>query len=440
MRSRLCAGLLALVLAVSVSGCWDRKEIDEVGIIGSMGLDKGEGDKVVISLEVINPRALAIGFGGGAAGVSPVVALVLHDEADTISNAISNAQRRTPRSLTTGQMNTVIFGQALAREGIGQYVDFLLRDARVRRSIILATCDTGAGLLQRPFLDPIPSRTLSGLARSAAASGKTVMVTLNEFVVKLAEPGVEPVTMHTVGRRTKDVQVKRQGEELKQTDKAVMLDQPVDADVDLQGELPSDSPVLDPLKEAGTGEFVPGMTIDAGIAAYKGDRLVGLMDGAEARGYLWLAGKLEQTALDVPDPFGSGTIVGFDVIRANSSIEPVFEDTVKMKAEIHVDLEAAQFPLGVDLRKPGVVEALESSLDALVTQEIRSTLQRVQKEMKSDIYGFGYEVYRSNPGLWATMESTWNDEVFPDLEVILEVHTRVRAPGSVYGLREHGTQ
>ena len=445
MRSRtfrVLAALVSMALSVSISGCWDRREIDEVGIIGSMGLDKGEGDKIVVSLEVINPRALSMGT-LGTTQASPVVALVLRDEVDTIAEAISNAQRRTPRSLTTGQINTVIFGQSLAREGIGSYIDFLLRDAWIRSSIILATCDTGAGLLQRPLLDPISSRTLSGLARSAPGSGKTITVTLNEFAVKLNDPGIEPVTLHTAGRRTKDVQVKRQGEEVKQTDKAVMLEQPVDADVDIQSELPSDSPVLDPLTEAASGEFVLGMTINLGIAAYKDDRLVGLLDGFEARGYLWLTGELEQAAVDVPDPFGSSKQVGLDVIRASSSIKPVIDEatgSIKIEAELHVDLEASQFPAGTDLRDPGIIDALENSLDALVTREIRSTLERVQKEMKSDIYGFGNEVYKKDPELWAKLESTWNDEVFPNLEVVLDVQTRVRAPGSIYGLHDRGSR
>jgi len=437
---RLALALAIVVLASSTSACWDRQELDEVGIIGAIGLDKGETGQVVVSLEVVNPKALAsaVAAGGDSA---PVVAVVLRDEADTISAALSNAQRRMPRALSTGQVSSIIFGQSLAREGIGQYLDYVLRDARIRNSAVIATCDTGSGLLQRPLIEAIPSRVLLALSQKALAGGRTVRTTINEFIVKLAEPGIEPVTLHTAGRKTKDIQVKRQGEEIKQTDKAVLLEQPVDVNTEIEGELPDDHPVLDPLREAASGELVPGMTMDIGIAAYKGDKLVGLLDGTEARGYLWLSGDLHETSVDVPDPFGSGKMVGLDVVRANSSIKPIFEGGpmgIKIHAEIHVDLEASQFQLGTDLRDPGIIEALEESLDALVTQEVRKTLERVQKELKTDIYGFGFEVYKSNPDLWATMEHTWNDEVFPYIEVELEVKTRVRAPGAIYGLSPHG--
>lgn len=439
MWRRIVCMLITVAIAVSTSACWDRQELDEVGIVGSISLDKGENGQVIVSLEVLNPKALSSARSVGES--TSTVAVLLRDQADTLAAALTNAQRRMPRALTMGQVSSIIFGQALAREGIGQYLDYVLRDARIRNSAIISTCDTGSGLLQRPMIEALPSRVLFALSTTALRSGKTVRTTLNEFIVKLSEPGIEPVTLHTAGRQTKDIQVKRQGQEVKQTDKATSLEQPIDVNVDIEGELPDDSPVLDPLKEAASGELVPGMTIDIGIAAYKGDKLVGLLDGTEARGYLWLSGDLQETSMDVPDPFGSGKMVGLDVVRANSSFKPVFEGGprgIKIQAEIHVDLEASQFEMGSDLRQPGIVDALEESARAVVTREIFATLERVQNELKTDIYGFGFEVYKSNPDLWATMEEIWNDEVFPYVEVELDVKTRVRAPGAIWGLKEQG--
>ncbi|MDP2858693.1 MAG: hypothetical protein Q8P50_12045, partial [Bacillota bacterium] len=269
LRRKTCAMLALTIVMATLSGCWDRQEVDEIGIVGSLGLDKRPDGKVLVSAEIVNPGALASGP-GQTGNPTKVIGWVVLDEADTIGNALSNAQRRVPRLLSLGQVSTIIWGQALARDGIGRHIDYLLRQTRTRRSALLSTCDTGSGLLQRPFIESLPSRTLAGLAARAVASGKSAMVTLNEFVFKLGEPGVEPITMHTAGRRTKDIQVKRQGEEVKQPDPSVVLDDPLDVDVDPPGELPDDSPVLDPLRQAGTGEPLPPMTIDVGIAAYKG--------------------------------------------------------------------------------------------------------------------------------------------------------------------------
>lgn len=429
-------GLTALIilLALGSSGCWDSVEIEEVAIVGSMSIDKGQGDKVVVSLEIINPSALATGTQGGAAE-SSIVSVMTRDEANTVQAAISNAQRRTPRKICTGLVGTIVVGQALAREGIGQYIDYLVRNATVRTSAVLTTCDTGSGLLQRPFMYRLPSQTLTGLSQSAPASGMTRTVTLAEFAARLSEPGIEPITMHTVGRKTKDVQIKRQGEEVKHTDPALVREQPVDVDITVESELPSDSPVLDPYKESSSGEFVPANTINIGIAAYRGDKMVGFLDDVEARGYLWATGKLEHGAIEVEDPGGSGRKIALGVIRSSASIKPVLDqEVIRMEVELHVDLETREGPMGMDMTNQTLLEAIEDSLDALIMHEARTTLNKVQKELKTDIYGFGNKLYRANPKLWAELEPRWNEELFPDLEVHFQVKSRVRAPGAAYSV------
>jgi len=92
-------------------------------------------------------------------------------------------------------------------------------------------------------------------------------VTLNEFVLRLAEPGIEPITMHTAGRHTKDIQVKQQGADVKQTEESQAIEQPTDVEQEPPSELGPGSPIADPYKESASGEFVSGMTIDIGSCA-----------------------------------------------------------------------------------------------------------------------------------------------------------------------------
>ncbi|HHY75449.1 MAG TPA: Ger(x)C family spore germination protein [Firmicutes bacterium] len=429
-------GLLVLVflMAIGFSGCWDSAEIEEVAIVGSLAIDKGEEGMIVVSLEVINPGALASGT-SGAIAESPIVSVMTRDEAYSIPAAISSAQQRTPRRICTGLVNTIVVGQALALEGIGEYIDCFVRNATVRSSAVMTTCDTGAGLLQRPFMFPLPSRTLAGLYSTAPLSGMTKAVTVSEFLAKLSEPGIEPISLHTVGRKTKDVEVKRHGEDIKHTDPAIVREQPTDVYTNLDAELPPGSPLLDPYKESSSGEFVTATTINIGIAAYRGDKLVGFLDDYEARGYLWTVGKVEGGAVEIDDPGGSGKKIALSVIRSSSSIKPVLEQgALRMEVEIHVDLETRQLPMGTVVDSGSFLDALENALNALILREARTTLNKVQKELKTDIYGFGNRVYRTNPKLWAELEPRWNEEVFPDLEVNFTVKSRIRAPGAAYGV------
>ncbi len=416
----LVAGLLSL------TGCWDRRETPELAIVGSIGLDAGDEGRVLVSLEVIHADALARGP-GPVSVPSKVVAWVFREEGRTVLNAIRNVETRTSRRMFVGQVNTVIFGQNLARQGIRRYLDVFERQSQFRRSLILNVCDTGAGLLQRPLIEDIPSRTLSGQANTALYAGKTVVVTLNEFLRTLAEPGIEPVTSHTAGRQTRDAMVKRLGESVRQKNPSVMRPQPFTADEMPEGELPPDSPVLDPLREAGTGEEMEGITVVPGIAVFRGDRLVGFLDGAEARGYLWAAGRIRGAILEIPSPLPGIEVLALEVIRVQSSIEPqISGQKIRIKVTIGALLEISEVPVGFVMSQD-TVGRIEEAANEFIRREVYRTLRRVQREYKSDIYGFGQAVYRKDPRLWRRLEDDWNRHIFPHLEVQVQVRSNIRS-------------
>lgn len=425
--------LMVMVVTITLfSGCWDRQETDELSLVGSIALDKLSEDKVLVSLEILNPGALARGL--ELAGTQNVVGWVMREEASTVPNAILNIQRRVPHKIFVGQVNTIILGQNFAREGgIIRHLEYFATRTEIRRSIFLATCDSANNLLQRPFMEELPSLTLEGLARQAAASGKSVDTTLNEFLLKLSEPGIEPITMHVAGRKTKDVKLKPQGEEIRQESPAETPEQPLDSEINIPGMLPPDHPSLNPLREAGTGETMEALTPSLGIAAFKGDRLMGFLDGNDARGYLWVVGRMPRGGfIEIPDPFNDSGVLGIKIIRVVSSMKPVVKDEkVSMKVEVQLDLELLHLPTNIDTAETEAIDIIKGEVNSFVKNEIGTTLRIVQKEYQSDIYGFGQALYWRNPRLWQQLSEDWNEEVFPEMEVDVSVRSRVRSSGAI---------
>jgi len=417
--------LVAIIAALSLAGCWDRLETAEVAIVGSVGLDEGTGDKVVVSLEITNPAVLVPGVVQATGG--KVVAWILREESDSIFNAIRNIERRTSKRIFFGHVNTVIFGMNLARKGVGRYLDVFERQAQFRRTMLISTCDTGAGLLQRPFIDELPSRTLSGLALTAQTSGKTTEVTLNEFMRKLNQPGIEPITMHTAGRETKDVFVKRQGEAVHRVDTpSVSRPQPLDSDESIPAILPPDSPLLDPLKEAGSGEAAYALTVIPGVAVFRGDTLRGFLDGFDARGYLWAVGRVKGGLVELFDVEGAG-IIGLEVIRSNASSRlSVKGETIEVTLRVMPEFEIAEMSENISLPRE-TVHRIEGLANRLVEEEIRHSLRIVQEEFRSDVYGFGHMIHAKHPDLWKRLEKDWNEKGFPKVRVNVKVQSKIRS-------------
>ncbi|MDP2873360.1 MAG: Ger(x)C family spore germination C-terminal domain-containing protein [Bacillota bacterium] len=430
-RKVICL-MLVLASAATATGCWDRRETNELAIAGAVALDRISEGKVLVSVEIIANEAISGGTGALAAPTK-LVGWVIREEATTVPNALRNIQRRMPKLLFLGQVSTLVIGQNLAREGLAGAVDYFGMNPEIRRSIYITTCDSGSGLLQRPFIYELASRTLLGLIMNSATTGKSVAVTLNEFLVKLSEPGIEPITLHTASRATHDLAIKRSGEDVKQTYAGQPVPEPLESEHEIEGERSPESVVLDPLREQGTAEQIKAVTFALGIAAYREDKMVGFLDGNDARGYLWAVNRVDQGALEVPNPFSAAGDMTLDIARAVSTMDVRIEGgKPAITFKVNVDLEGAFWPLDTPLHEPGAVQAIEAAAKTMIEAEMLRSLQIVREEFRTDIYGFGQAIYRKNPKLWHSMAEDWNDRGLQELQINLEVRTRLRSPGGKF--------
>lgn len=73
---------------------------------------------------------------------------------------------------------------------------------------------------------------------------------------------------------------------------------------------------------------------------------------------------------------------------------------------------------------------LEVELSESIKKDMEQALEKGQKELKSDIFGFGFEFYRNYPKLWQQKyEKEWND-LFPDIPVNIKVKARISNTGT----------
>jgi spore germination protein KC len=420
--------MLVLVSALTATGCWDRRETDDIAIAGAIGLDRISEGKVLVSVEVISNEALAGGTGMVAAPTN-LVGWVLREEASSTPVALANIQRRMPKRFFLGQVATVIFGQNLAREGLAAVVDYFGMNPQLRRSVYLATCDSASGLLQRSFIHTLASQTLIGLIENSGATGKSAIVTLNEFLIKLTEPGIEPITLHTSSRSTHDLAIKRPGEEVKQTHEGQPVPEPIESEHEIEGEHPPESVVLDPLREQGTSERIKAVTLAVGIAAYRGDKMVGFLDGTDARGYLWAVGRVRHGMLELTNPFSTAGDLALEIVRAPSNMQVKVEGgKPSITIKLNVDLQGGFWTMDVPLHEPGAVQTIEAAAASTIEAEIMRSLQIVREELRTDIYGFGQAIFRKNPKLWHSLADDWNDRGLQELQIDVQVRTRLRSP------------
>lgn len=135
--TRRAGKLLLLVLIGSlaasvVSGCWNRRELDTLGIQLGTAIDK-VGNQYRVSVQVVIPSELSAKAGGG--GRSPVA--MYEATAPTVFEAFRKLTETSSRKIYSAHIRVLIIGESLAREGIANVLDLLSRNPEARTDFYL---------------------------------------------------------------------------------------------------------------------------------------------------------------------------------------------------------------------------------------------------------------------------------------------------------------
>ncbi|MEL7565595.1 MAG: Ger(x)C family spore germination protein [Dehalobacterium sp.] len=395
--------ILFLLLVLS-TGCWSRNEVENLAIASAIGIDKVEqsGEKqILFSVLIVKPESKSGGdpagtSGGGGGGVPGWINFAQ-------GNSVDDAQRNLFTTTSTkpflGHSRIIILGDETAKDGVGDIIDYLERNKDIRlRNWVLVTKGTALEIFGiHPELENLLSEEVNNLLTlSAPDVSKSYAVDLKEFLVDLATPGKEAVLPLL---ETREI--------------------PANLAFGIQEGSQADTRKNARLK---------------GLAVFKEDKKVGELGDTETKGFLWVVGKAQRGALTFQVP-NSGTPknvqVTIDMTRANSEIQTQVirgkpAVTVKIEAEGNIR-EFSQPNVSVT---PEDVEEIDKGFAAEIKRQATMAILKCQKDLKSDIFGFGTSFHRQQVNYWKEykLEENWT-QVFPEVPVKLEVKANVRRSG-----------
>lgn len=393
MKRKLFFLFLMVTSILFVSGCWNQKELNDLAIISAMAIDKNDDGKYVKTIQLVNPGSVAGGLQGGGGGQSPAVT-VYTATGDSVLEAHFNASSKISRRLYHAHANLIVVSEELAKEdGITTILDAFERDPEVRTtSRVVVAHDTKAADLLKSLtaIDKIPAEKVNGTLKVTAQSrGENMEVTLQEVIKALTAEGIEPVLsgFHMKG----DIEKGKKMENVQQSE-------------------------LDTTLEAN------------GLAIFKEGKLIDWYKGEMSRGVVWILDKIKETDVEI-DWDGKKNIIIYNVIRQKTKVSADTKNVLPV-ITIHIraegDIREVRTP--VDLTDPAVILDLEKELEKEIKREIEETIKRTQQN-KTDIFGFGEVVHRSDPKKWKKLKGDWDDSYFPNLKVKVEVEAFIRRSG-----------
>ena len=371
---RLVWIIICILLVLSLSGCWNRRELNTFSILMGMGIDKAEEvGKIQLTAQVVKAGELKKDGGGDAEAYANIQSL-----GETVFDALRRFTKESNRKIYLPHSQVLIFGEDIAVEGVQKYMDFFLRDhePRFRDNVLVAKGKAEEIFEIKSEIEKIPALGISHLVEAQGATSEATAVTLKDFACRLMSKTTTPIA---------------------------------------------------PLIEI-SGEGEEGVLRISGMAIFKQDKWVGELEGSDARGLLWVIDKVKSgiIVVDCPKEEEEGNL-SVEIIRASSKIIPEMRGdeihiTVRIKEEGHIGDQ--ECPRELDLED---IENIEKMKAEVIRGEVLSALEKAQ-ELNTDIFGFGEAVHRKYKKEWKEIEPRW-DEIFPEIEVEIDVDAKVRRPG-----------
>lgn len=390
MKRIFVMSVLIIFLVNILTGCLSSEEINELSIAMALGIDESE-EGYLVTAQIINPEEISTEISSG--NRTPVT--TFQTTGETIAEALRKLTLETPRRVYVGHLKMLVFGEELAKnKGIGNALDFLSRNYEIRPDFyIMVTKEVKAEEVLSILtpLEKIPADTIyHQLETSEELYAPTHHVDLNELTTSMLTEGMEPVLT------------------------GIYINGSSETGAEMQNLKKVDMPT----------------TIQIGfLGAFKKDKLIGWLDEEESIGFNHIMGRVKSTIVVLPWPDGGK--IGAEITRIYVTVRVKVESGVpKIVITNRVKANIGDVETDVDLLDEKNIEEIEKILASEIKRKMYKAVEKAQKDLDSDIFGFGEVIHRANPKVWKDLKENW-DEVFASIEVDINVITKIRRLGSI---------
>ncbi|WP_339304199.1 Ger(x)C family spore germination protein [Paenibacillus sp. FSL R5-0519] len=390
MNRCLCLIISCVVLLPLLTGCWDRQELNELGIMLGLGVDK-DGDMIKVSAQVVVPNEVSSKAGGGKG--TPVTQY--EASAHTLFEAIQKLTETSPRRIFLAHIRVLVFGEEYARkDGIYDVIEALMREPTARPDyyVLVAKNTTASQLLDvLTPLDNIPAEKMfNSLDISSKTWSPTTTVTGDELMEFMLSPGIQPVItgMEIIGDH------KRSGS-----------------------------------KENISTIRSPARLNTTGLSVFRKDKLIGWLTENESKGYNYIRDNVKSNVSHLPCREGGN--VTFKALRTTTKRKA---KVVNGKPIINIDVKNVSsigaVECGIKIGSMKVLKELESDSEERLIELMQNSVNSVKRKFHVDIFGFGQEVYHADPKLFKKMENDW-DKHFEELDIKYKANVQIKRVGTL---------
>jgi spore germination protein len=376
-HSKILSVLLIMCLTLPLVGCWDNVEINNRSVILEFLLDKDMTQDKAYSIIYNIPDMAKL---SGTSSLSEDVQTSFQITAPTIFKSIDDLEVRTQNTVSFSHVKGILVGENLVKdqELFSKAMDDLTRDLLLPRNTPLLIVPDGIGQVaqlenpQNPILGLYLMNYFNNKERPIHAF-KTQL--LSSFIREMEDYHISTLPVfNLLDKQTIEI-----------SGGAVVKD------YTLQGYLN---------KEEVKGQlFVDGTLKNAPVMIdYKGDTLTYNVKGVDTKMHF--------------EPTSQGVKCILTVLAKGNIAEYISSES----NNLFDNYEARE------------MDQIRNLLAQQIKKEIRLTVDKSQ-EMNVDFLRIGLELYRKEPKLWKAYQQVWDEEMFKNLPIEIEVTAKIQNTG-----------
>lgn len=399
----LFIAILCLCLVIT-TGCWDQVQIEERGFVIGVAIDlprtkqterqtekeapdkpKGK-QRVLVTQQFVIPGGLTGGAGGSGGGggqnSTNQAYYNLTSEGDSMLEISRELAARTSRSPFYQHLKLVIVSEDIARtrHAFADVLDFFLRNPEMRRNskIMIAKGQAKSAIEVQPKQEKLPVLYINSVAENTRKSARM----LPEVLIGEVHENLLNEMSFVIPRITSN------NNEVKV----------------------------------------------AGSAIFRGydNKLAGFLGEEETEGLNFLTGRIQGGLLKVPV---HDNLVSFDIRGAKQKIEANTTDKENMRFTFVIECEGV---IGetferLDFLDQKIIRNQQKNVAKEIERLAKDTINKVHKDMKTDVLGLGSYLKQERPQLWNQIRNDWDRgrNYFAKSEIQVKAKAYIRNIGDV---------
>lgn len=377
-----------ILLLPLLSGCYNYRELNELGITTAVSIDYKDNNFYVIA-EVINPIKQQ---DASSSNNSPFINY--NSSSSSLQDAFRKVVLESPRQLYAAQLEIIVLSEEVVNNHLEEVLEYFARDpeSRTEIKIIVAKTEdsTKAITLQTLLTSLSSSNIINSLDLQSKVLGMSYPVTLNELLNMYIDPYLEVVLPSMTLYGNYEI-----GDE----------------------------------KENITTSSPKAIVKIDGSTITKDNKILGYLDLEESKILNLINGKLKETIIKMN--YYDGYII-FEPNRIKVSRELDIKNNI-IKINISGYSKTKEIQSNINLKDPKEVEKLNKALNMELEKKITVTFNSIREKYGTDVFGFQELYYRTNYKYFKENCTNWYEDIYPKIKLEVKANVRLYEKGNTLG-------